>query len=185
MDILFPSFFDKPANIKFIEQEADENIELVLRRHGITNTTWITISLLLFISPFILLNIDQIFQLNILLAAPAKIIIGFFILWYMFVLAYILEQFLHWYFNVYIITNQHLVEVEFYSLLSRSITAAQYNDIQSVSARMSGIGSSVFNYGDVIIETASDKDNIAFTSIPKPDLVADRIEDLQRIQEGT
>jgi uncharacterized membrane protein YdbT with pleckstrin-like domain len=42
------------------------------------------------------------------------------------------------------------------SLLSKTSTEARLEDIQSVKTKMGGIIGSLFNYGDVLIETAAE-----------------------------
>ena len=175
----FPAFFGKPDNIAFADQELNENVELMLRQHFITNIPWIVIALFAFALPAILLNLDQRFQANLFIQIPFSVILGALIIWYLLVVAYVLENFLYWYFNVYIVTNLHLVDINFYSLLYRDITSVQLDDVQSVSSRIAGIFGSLFNFGDVVVETAAKRQLINFGAVPKPDVVADRIQDLQ------
>ncbi len=184
MDFLFPSYFDKPVGFTFAEQEDDEVIELLLRRHWITNVPWILISILLFFTPFIVISIDQSLALNIIEQVPTKVVLGGLILWYVFTLAYILEQFLGWYFNIYIVTNQHLIDVDFHSLLSKEILEAGIENVESALSRIKGIFASLFNYGDVIVQTAAESQQITFDAVPFPDKVADRINDLRAAGGG-
>jgi hypothetical protein len=180
---IFPALFEKPQNIKFSEQEANEEIDLFLRQHPIVNTGWIFLSILALGFPVILLQLDLLSGLNILSTASATILIGFFIIYYLLILGYVAEQFLHWYFNIYLVTNIHLVDVDFESLLYRNIKELNLSDIEAVSSKMSGIASPLFNYGDVIIETAAAHQAATFLKVPRPDFVADRIEDL-RVKKG-
>ncbi len=181
---IFPDFFDRPERIRFVEQESDEIIELVLRRHFITNIPWIFISLVLFLLPLLIPNFFGSIGLN-LLTVPASVILGALIIWYLLIISYVIESFLHWYFNIYIVTNKHLVDINFYSLVNRDITEARLEDIQSPPSRIKGIFGSLFNFGDIVIETAATHLRIQFDSIPKPDLVVDRIQDLQHLKEFT
>jgi uncharacterized membrane protein YdbT with pleckstrin-like domain len=177
---LFPSLFDHPGNMRFAEQEQDENIELFLRQHGIVNLGWIIGSLLALIFPVIAIQFDVSFHLHLFSALPLIFMIAGLILWYLLVLAYVFEKFLYWYFNIYIITNQHLVDVDFVSLMYRATKEAQLEDVQDVTSTIKGVFGPLFNYGDVIIETASQHGRLTFENVPKPDFVADRIEDLRQ-----
>ncbi len=181
---LFPSFFEKPEHISFFEQDADENIVLFLRRHWFTNVGWIVTALLLILLPFFLATLSAyaVFQLPI--SIPLNILQGALLLWYMIIFSYILESFLSWYFNIYIVTNKHLVQVQFDSLLSRKVIQSQLEDIQGVSAGIKGIFGSLFNFGDVHIETAAYHENILFTKVPFPDIVANTIEELQPLEDS-
>lgn len=178
---LFPAFFDKPAHIRFEQQEADEYIELFLRKHWFTNVGWIVIALFLSILPFIIVITDVLLTLGFTTNLPASISTGLIIIWYMFLSAYIIENFLHWYFTIYIVTNKHIVDVNYSSLLSRSVVEVKLADVQSQKASIKGIFRQLFNFGDVVIETAAENQRIDFIDIPKPDLVADRVQDLKSV----
>lgn len=184
MDLFFPAYFDKPTDIRFAEQEADEHIELMLRQHWIVNTSWISISILMFLIPFLLVYIDLALALNTVAQVPLKVIFGLLILWYMFVLAYIIEHFLSWYFNIYIVTNQHLVDINFHSLLSKEVIESGIENVESASSKMRGIFSSLFNYGDVTVQTAAETQHLTFDSVPFPDKVVDRINDMRANRGG-
>lgn len=179
---LFPAFFDRPEKMRFGQQEENEVVELFLRRHGITNAGWITIALIGFILPPILIQLDTItFQTNYLSILPGQILAGILVIWYMLVLAFVLENFLFWYFNIYIVTNIHLEDISLHNLLSRDALEIELNDIQSVKPEINGILQSLFNFGNVNIKTSADRENIVFDKVPKPDFVADRIQDVRAV----
>lgn len=180
----FPAIFDHPEHLAFAEQEDDEKIELFLRQHGIVNIGWIITGIVGLIVPVIIIQLDVIFRLNLFSMLPLSIEISGIILWYLLILAYVFEKFLYWYFNIYIITNHHLVDVDFLSLMYRKITEAQLVDVQDVSASVKGVFGPLFNFGDVVIETAGQAQKLEFVNVPKPDLVADRIEDLRSVFEN-
>lgn len=180
---LFPAFFDRPDRMRFEGQEEDEVIELLLRQHFITNLPWIFNTLLLVILPGV------VFPARVFLTGlgadrvPSSIYIAAAVLWYLLVLAYIITHFLHWYFNIYIVTNKHLVDIDFSNLLSRDKTEVRLDDVQSAKSSLHGIFGSAFNFGDVVVETAAEKQDVAFIAVPQPDVVVERIQGLQELQE--
>ncbi len=180
---MFPSFFDHPEKIFFDQQEENEKIELLLRQHWITNIGWLTISVLLLILPVTFPGFVN-FLTSINLIPPIEVVTAVLILWYLLILAFMIEKFLHWYFNIYIVTNLHIVDVNFHNLLNRDIVSVQIQDIQSQRPQVKGIFGSLFNYGDLIMETAAENQRLEFSKVPKPDVVADRIQDLQAEKEG-
>ncbi|KKQ13886.1 MAG: hypothetical protein US28_C0043G0017 [Candidatus Daviesbacteria bacterium GW2011_GWA1_36_8] len=163
----FPAFFKSPPKIKFIEQEPDEQIILFLRQHGITNVPWILLALFAIFLPFIVIQLDISLGTNFLINVPNQALIGGLVIYYMLIIAYIIEQFLFWYFNIYIVTNLHLVDINFHSLLSRDIIELEFRDVESVSTDIRGIFASLFNFGDVIVQTAGTSANIQFLKVPK------------------
>lgn len=179
----FPSFFQTPKKIKFEQQEENEVIELFLRQHPIVNVFWIVTSLFLLVLPPIFLQIEAVFALNLTTHIPTPVFLGGLVLYYLIVLAYAFEQFLSWYFNVYIVTNLHIVDVNFYSLLSKEVVEISLDDIEVVAHNIAGVFGSLFNFGDVEIETAAESKRILFEKVPRPDVVADRVQDLKRVRK--
>ena len=180
MDLkLFPAFFDAPENIFFAEQEPNEKIELFLRQHPIVNLGWIISVILAIMVPLILLQLDLSLQTGLFATIPIKVLVGAIIIWYLLVTAYSLEKFLFWYFNIYIVTNFHIIDIDFTSLLSRDIIEIELKDIESISTHMAGIFGPLFNFGDVKVETAAKKQAVKCSKVPFPDLVSDRIDDLR------
>lgn len=158
-------------------------MEILLRAHGITNVPWIFTAILGIILPFILVrfvDLTSLFQLPI---PSFDVSLGIFIIWYMLVTAYIMEKFLHWYFNVYIVTNHHIIDVTLQNLLSRHTTEVRLEDIQSPRSKIQGVFGSLFNFGDIHIESAARSQTVDFIAVPKPDFVVDRIQDLQEGRE--
>lgn len=176
---LFPAFFDKPQNITFAEQETEERIELFLRQHWVTNIPWIFLALLAVLAPVLLVVIEERFRLNLFGSVPDQALIGGLVLWDMLVVAYALEKILYWYYNIYIVTNIHIVDIDFISLLFRQITEIELKDIESVRTEIRGVTRPLFHFGSVVIETAAKEQSIVFADVPKPDIVADRIGDLR------
>lgn len=180
---LFPAIFEHPEQIFFKEQEEDEIIELFLRQHWVTNVPWLFLVFLGAILP--LLIVIFLPQLDILFGGPISSIfplnywLAITISWYLFLLAFSIESFLQWYFNIYIITNLHLIDINFYSLINQDVLEIGLENIETAAFRRQGITRSLFNYGDVIIKTAGEKDEITFLAVPFPDIVVDRINDLR------
>lgn len=182
---LFPAIFDHPQKIRFSEQEENEHIEIFVRQHWVTNLGWVIFAAVLAFLPFFLPAVGRLINSSAFFDIPLNLSWAMLVLWYLLVAAYILENYLFWYFNIYIVTDRHLVDIALQSLLARNITEVRLEDIESARTRIAGIGRSLFNYGDVIIETAAEKQNIEFLAIPHPDLVADRIQDLQESKKGS
>lgn len=175
----FPALFDRPSKIRFAYQDQGEYIELLLRQHWVTNVPWIVLSVIGLLFPATFPTLAVLLESVLGFTIPTDVKFTLVVLWYMFMTAYIIEKFLGWYFNIYIITNSHVVDIDFHNLLSRHSTEVRLQDIQSPRAKLSGVFGSLFNFGNVHIETAAKTQTIDFMAVPKPDLVVDRIQDLQ------
>lgn len=173
---MFSSYIERPTDCRFEGQDTDEKILLLLRAHPVTNLSWIIPATLLFLAPFFAPVILQILNLEIS-ATPKFFEIIFLIINYLLVLTITFEGFLSWYFNVYIVTDKNIVDVDFHSVLSKNIDVAPLRNIEDTSSSMAGLLNSIFHYGHVFIQTAGATKNIDLASVPKPHQVADFILD--------
>lgn len=174
---IIASFATLPTNVRFKTQELEEKIILLLRMHWITNVPWIAMAILFMVSPMIL-NYFPLFDF-----LPARYQFMGLILWYLLVTAFIIEQFLIWFFNVYIITDERVVDIDFYGLLHKEISDAKIDKIQDVRVKIGGIIASLFNFGDIFIQTAGEEPNFDFRSVPNPERVAKILQGLRTQEE--
>lgn len=172
---MFPAYIENPTNYRFEGQDPNEKILLLLRAHPITNLKWIIPAILLILVPFF---IPAAFSLvNFDSQLPQSFAIVFLIINYLLVLTIVFEGFLFWYFNVYIVTDKNIIDVDFHSILFKNIDVAPLRNIEDTSSSMGGILSSIFHFGHVFIQTAGTSRNIDFIDVPKPHAVADFILD--------
>ena len=108
---------------------------------------------------------------SILDTVPSNFRFVFVLVWYLVSTAYILESFLTWFFNVYIVTDERIIDIDFYNLIYKEVSDANIDRIQDVTYKMGGVIRTLFNYGDVLIQTASEVPNFVFKAIPNPSLI--------------
>jgi hypothetical protein len=157
--VLF-SYMNHP-DIKFETYEPGERIIVLLRAHPFTQLPWIIYSVffafLLFVSDFFIADFfqgSQIFLVNLFGAV--------------FIMSYIWLSFLNWYFNVGIVSNRRVVDVDFYNLLYKEITEARMEKIEDVTIKSGGYFQSLFDYGTIFVQTAGTEANVEFKDVPHP-----------------
>jgi len=96
----------------------------------------------------------------------------------MVVFAYAFERFLSWFFNVNIVTDQRIIDVNFPSILYKDVSECKIDHIEDISSKIGGFIRSFLNYGDVLIQTAGTLPELTFEAIPFPDKAAEIINDL-------
>lgn len=165
-----------PTHTHFIGADAQEKIVLLLRKHPITNVPWIFLASIMLILPLFLSFVPSL----TFLPFGFQLILGLF--WYMALIAFILEQFLSWFFNVYIVTDERVFDVDFHNLVYREITDANLDQIQDVTVTVGSVIRTVFDYGNVTIQTAAQIPQIDFGAVPHPDKVAQVLREL-RVEE--
>jgi len=174
---MFSSYIENPENYRFEGQDPDETILLLLRAHPVTNYPWVLFAIFVALLPVILPSFLGIFG-ETMPNLPGEYYAAFLLVNYLLVLAVIFEGFLSWYFNVHIITERKLIDVDFHSLLYKNIDLTPITEIQETNSRTLGLLGMVFNFGDVYVQTAGAQVAIDFDKVPYPNRVADMIMDL-------
>ena len=162
----------RSPKVKFEAQGKNEEIILLIRSHWVTNVPWMLVSFLGIFVPFIwpFLPFAQFLPLRF-----QTILI---LVWYLLILGFAFENFLRWYFNVFIVTNYRVVDIDFYSLMYKEVSDAELDKIEDVTYRTGGIVRSFLNYGDIYIQTAAEKAEFDFQGAPKPGQVVETIQNL-------
>lgn len=169
---LLSAFMPKPVSVSFDNQDKSENIVLVLRSHPLTLFKSLLITILMIFMPAFL-NMVGMFSF-----LPANYQIAALILWYLVTFGFIFEVFLIWFFSVYIITDERIIDVDFLSLIYKDISSAKIDKIEDVTTVTGGALQSVFDYGTVNIQTAGAKTEIEFENIPHPSRVTKLLNEL-------
>lgn len=168
--ILIFFFLLKNMNlIAFIHQKAYEKIIHSVRRHPITFIPYIVVFILVLLVPvgvYWLINTmfptlfagEIIYSLTIMFAAIYFVAVGLFFYSY----------FVTFYLDLVIITNDRLIDIEQPSLFARTISEVDLYQIQDVTSEIDGIFPSIFNYGDLIIQTAGTVPRFTAYNVPDP-----------------
>lgn len=88
-----------------------------------------------------------------------------------------------YYFDMWIITSDRIVNIEQKGLFLRAVSELKYNKIQDVTVDVRGFFPTVLNYGDVQIQTAGEQGKFLFRHIPDPYGTKNIIMELQKQQE--
>lgn len=93
-----------------------------------------------------------------------------------FLLLLWLYSFLVWidyYFDVWIITSERVINIEQKGLFSREVSELKFSRIQDVTSIVTGMLPTMLNYGDVDIQTAAEEEHFLFRQVPDPFQVKD------------
>ncbi|MCA9392104.1 PH domain-containing protein [candidate division WWE3 bacterium] len=167
-------------SITFGSQKINEPVLLFVRRDVATNIGWVVVLTLLALLPTIVkihggaisifLGGDPLAAL--FNAAELGLIT---LLYYMLILYVAFLNFLKWYFNVLIVTDQRIIDINFTPPFSWRTAQAQLEEVQDVQHTQAGILGIIFNYGDVMVQTAGTKQNIAISKVPNPNRIHELI----------
>jgi len=175
---LFSAYCEKPKGVSFLNQEPDEQVVLFLRRHFVTNMRWILFSIILLMLPLSLPFFADFFSEYFLLIPPQFVIIllGFY---YLIVFGYIYLQFVTWFYNVGIITDKQVIDVDFTDIMYRDVAKTRIESIIDAEFTQGGFLDTIFHFGNLNIQTEGIKPNFEFREIPHPDRATDIILELK------
>ena len=142
--------------LTFPGQRPDEKILMVIRKHVIVYVRIIAAFLLTVVAPLLIfLKIwfkYYPFETNTNLGIAVGLFACIYILFGLLLacIAWINEQF-----DLFIITNQRLIDITQVTLLKRTVASTPLKHIQDATSDISGIFPTVFNYGNLEIQTAA------------------------------
>jgi hypothetical protein len=170
-----------PDKLEFETQNPNERVFILLRRHVITNLGWICTLFVFCIIPVVTFIILTVLEIDVAgeLGLKQSYIFGVLVLWYMLVITNAFMKFLDWYFNIYVITNERILDFDFSPFAYHKISEAGLDSIVDATQENIGFFPMLFNYGDVYIQTAGEKREFDFNSVAKPSWVRDKIMDLR------
>ncbi|MDD2758464.1 MAG: PH domain-containing protein [Patescibacteria group bacterium] len=163
----------------FIHTKDYEKILYRLRRHPFTFIPAILLLLVLLALP---LGLYWMLTVNFTawLASPIglTILILFASIYYLSVILYFFTYFITFYLDVLIVTNDRLVDVDQNSLFSRVVAEVDLFQIQDATSEIKGIFPTMFNYGNVLIQTAGTVPKFSLHNIPRPHDIRQMLLDL-------
>ena len=151
-----------PRGVKFETQEVKEKIILLLRQHWFTQVGWLLTALAMVFLPAALRVVPVIDFL------PANFQFMAIVIWYLIVIAFVYEKFISWYFHVFIVTDERVIDIDFYNLLYKEVSEAKIDNIEDVTYTQGGVGRAVFDFGDLAMQTAGGKREFTIASGPQP-----------------
>ena len=165
-----------PGNITFENQDEDEEIVLLVRRDLITNVPWIAAAIFLILIPPLINSLSSLFTPFFNFSLQTQLIGVLF--YYLIILGFILIEFTLWYFNVGLVTTKRIVDFDVSGILSKHVSETRLNLIEDVSYSQVGSIRTVFNYGDVTMQTAGSLPNFEFDRAPEPGRVVRIVADM-------
>lgn len=157
---------------RFVNEQADEETVLVLRSHPITQIKWVMGIIGVWLAAEIFLGLG---------AVPDKYgLVGRMIV-YVVLLGAALEKFLLWFYTVFIITNERMVDVDFVNLLHRQVSYVVLNRVEEPIFTMAGLWRHMWHFGDIKVATAAEASTLEAHGVPYPDRVVKIISELSNV----
>ncbi|OQA04597.1 MAG: hypothetical protein BWY68_00210 [bacterium ADurb.Bin400] len=163
--------------IYFPSQKDSEEIFLLLRKHWIVYIPFILIAGFMAL-PLVAAFAYLAYAYDSLTTVAVDIIIVGGSAYLLTILGLLLFGFTDYYLDIDIITNQRIVDIEQNGLFKRKISELHLDQVQDVSASVSGFFPTLFHYGNINVQTAGERANFVFEAIVHPYRITKIILDL-------
>lgn len=157
-------------------QLPDEKIVRVVRRHGIILVKKALFSFLLFLLP-LPLGLMIADDLPVILAsANGQALINLLLsAYYLFTWLFFFFSFIDYYLDIWIVTDERIIDVQQIGFFSRVIAEQRLYRIQDVTSEIHGLLPTFFRYGQVFIQTAGTVQRFNFFQVPDPEGLRDLV----------
>lgn len=179
----FAIFAASPVGVTFENQEEGEKIILLLRAHLITLVPSVVTIIILALVPFFIAPVFSLLRIDSSSLAPRQVFL-ITVFWYLLVFGFAFYRFIFWYFNVYLLTNERIIDFDFLGILHKKISYCKLGQIEDVTPKIVGFAGTFFNFGDVFIQTAAERPEFEFGRVAMPDVVAEAIFEQVRKEEA-
>lgn len=156
-----------------------ETMVLFLRRHWIDLFTMLSFSAFLVAIPFIIgtgLILSEASILEHPVFAPLLLsILGAYLL---ITLLITLTEITDYWLDVWIVTNERIINSEQHGLFNRVVSEVYLNQIQDLTSEQKGFLNTFLTFGNVYAQTAAERERFTFKNIDNPDSVKITISDL-------
>ncbi len=166
------SYMVRP-DVHFATQHEGEEVILVVRKHPLTQLSWMANGVLL-LALLLMINLifPSFFRANQILAIN---IFGIF-----FLFSYFWINFILWYFTVGMVTNERIIDLDFYNLIYKEFSATTIRQVSDITTKIGGFIGSLFHFGNVFVKTQGFEQNIEFELVPQPSEIVKIINTLMR-----
>ncbi len=168
---------------KFPNQRPNEKVLIFLRRHWFVLFKALFLFIIFGLIPPVLYQIGratdvQVFEsiFNHYLVFPLIILV--ISIYYLFIWLFLYNQFIDYYLDVWIVTNQKVINIEQKNLFARIISVKELHKLQDATSEVKGFFPTLLNYGDVYIQTAGEKERFIFKQVPNAPQIAHKVVEL-------
>ena len=172
-----------------IDIEHDERKILEVRKHWYTIFNQLVVVLFFLFLPVIAVTVLSVTPINLIVPGSEMILLIFLYIAWMFV-CWTVFFFLwtEYFLDVWVITDQKMVDVDQVAMFSREISTLQLDKIQDVTVEVHGLMPTLLHFGNLHVQTAGDQREFVIKNIAQPqkvkDVISSAIEEYNRKHFG-
>lgn len=91
------------------------------------------------------------------------------------ILLFFYTAFVNYFLDIWIVTNDRIIDIHQHGLFARTIAELDLFRVQDVTSECHGLFATVFDYGNVYIQTAGEKERFTFFNVPEPHKIREAI----------
>lgn len=156
-----------------------EKIVLFIRRHKFIFLPNVFLFLILLIAPWVFYFVMDSLSPGFFdgpIAYPVSVLAASSI--YFFALVLFLTNFVDYYLDVWIVTNERVLDIHQKGLFNRTVAETRFYRVQDVTVEVKGFLPTMFHYGNIYIQTAGETGRFTFLQVPEPYKIAQKIMEL-------
>jgi len=153
-----------------------ETVLINTRRHFVAYLGRLILIAVLFLIPILIFSYAYSTYPNMFNGSVINFVVVIGSIYYLVMSTFAFISWISYYFNIFIVTDQSIIDVNQEGIFNRQITEVSILRVQDVSAKIKGVFPTLFGYGDVVAETAGENTRTyVIDSIPNPIEVANKI----------
>ncbi len=162
----------------FPGQQQDEKIIFEVRKHWFYLAEELLIWIIFVAALF---AIDKYLPVYVPAVVSPNILPYFALFKNLYALFLILGLLMIWelyYLSLQIITSERIVDISQKSIFSHTVSELTMENIEDVTSENKGVLGTIFDFGNVYVQTAAHKDRFTFDTVPHPEELEKKILDL-------
>jgi hypothetical protein len=162
----------------FPSQQEGETIYLVVREHWVPLFFRVLVWIF-FAAVLVLFNIfGRAYLPQLFTGTFGQVTLLFTQVYTLFLTLSLFLIFVFYYLSIQIITSIRIVEIDQAGLFSHTVSELHIDKIEDATSQVNGVFGTLFNYGDVYVQTAGTVDRFEFQNVPNPAGIEKMILDL-------
>lgn len=154
---------------KIINNKDYEKVVESVRRHFITFVPNLIFFFFLMLIPFgLYFLISNIFPAWLTEPMSYTLLVLLASVYYLSIMLFFYTSFIEFYLDIHIITNDRMVDINQISIFARKIAEVDLYQIQDASSDVKGFFGTIFNYGNVDVQTAGSVPKFSMENAPDP-----------------
>lgn len=167
-------------------RQPQETVQIFLRRHWVDLTRIFIFAFFMLLVPVVIFAILKFSDIPLLSHAFWGPVVVLSLLGYlMVVMVLTMTEMTDYWLDVWIVTNERVINAEQHGLFNRLVSEVQLEQIQDITSETRGFLETFLTYGDVYVQTAAERERFRFKNVDNPDQVKIAISELVNTCKNT